>query len=157
MRLAQAFSETKVSHLDLTGFARLPASTSVAEALEQMRVSRSTVVLVEGEGHGKLVGIFTERDVLLKIADSTDALGDSVSDLMTSNPQVLTVDDTVSEALSLMSGGHYRNVPVLSEGGQIVGNLSQHAVIRFLTDHFPREIYNLPPDPELIPRTREGA
>ena len=76
---------------------------------------------------------------------------------MTSNPQVLTVDDTVSEALSLMSGGHYRNVPVLSESGQIVGNLSQHAVIRFLTDHFPREIYNLPPDPELIPRTREGA
>ena len=157
MRLAQAFSETRVSHLDLTGFTRLPASTQVAEGLEQMRLSRSTVILVESEKDGGLVGIFTERDVLMKVADSKSALKDTIADLMTSDPQVLTVDDSVSKALSLMSKGHYRNVPVLGENGEIVGNLSQHAVIRFLTDHFPREIYNLPPDPELIPRTREGA
>ncbi len=157
MRLAQAFSETKVSHLDLTGFARLPASTRVADALEQMRLSRSNVVLVESAEGGRLVGIFTERDVLMKVADSKQALSETIADLMTPDPQVLTVDDSVSTALSLMSNGHYRNVPVLTENGDIVGNLSQHAVIRFLTDHFPREIYNLPPDPETIPRTREGA
>ena len=120
-----------------------------------MREARVNVILVEG-AEGGLVGIFTERDVLLKVADSSK-LDTQIESLMTPDPQVLTVEDPVSKALSLMTEGHYRNVPVLGENGEIVGNLSQHAVIRFLTDHFPREIYNLPPDPELIPRTREGA
>ena len=41
--------------------------------------------------------------------------------------------------------------------GSIVGNVTHRILIRFLTDRFPREIYNLPPDPEMIPKTREGA
>lgn len=156
MRLAQAFSETRVSHLDLSGFVRLPAFTRVADALEHMRAARVNVILVEGSDE-RLVGIFTERDVLLKVEDAANPLSATIDALMTADPQVLTVEDSVSKALALMTQGHYRNVPVLGEEGEIVGNLSQHAVIRFLTDHFPREIYNLPPDPELIPRTREGA
>ena len=125
------------------------------EALVRMRRSRVSAILVQN-GNG-LIGIFTERDVLLKVADNPSALDQVVDDLMTADPQTVTSDTSVGRALQLMNAGDYRNVPVRDQSGAVIGNLSQHAMITFLTDHFPREIYNLPPDPEMIPTTREGA
>ena len=76
---------------------------------------------------------------------------------MTVEPETVLPDDPVEKALRMMNAGHYRHVPVLDEEGKIVGTVTHNVLIRFLTDRFPREIYNLPPDPELIPKTREGA
>jgi hypothetical protein len=38
-----------------------------------------------------------------------------------------------------------------------VGNLTHYAILRFLSDRFQQEIYNLPPDPDQVPRAPEGA
>ena len=56
-----------------------------------------------------------------------------------------------------MNAGHYRDVPIVDHYGGIEGNLPQHEIIRFLTDQFPEDIYNLPPDPDRIAQTKEGA
>jgi hypothetical protein len=48
-------------------------------------------------------------------------------------------------------------VPILDGEGNVVGNLPQCELIRFLTDQYPREVYNLPPDPDRIATTKEGA
>ena len=147
--------QQRVAHLDLTSFATVKTGTKVREALVRMRRSRVGAILVQnGDG---LIGIFTERDVLLKVADNPSALDEVVDDLMTADPQTVTSDTSVGRALQLMNAGDYRNVPVRDQSGAVIGNLSQQAMITFLTDHFPREIYNLPPDPEMIPTTREGA
>lgn len=150
------FQYEKISRLDLTTYATARAGTSVAETLALMRERRVSAVLVEDEAD-RIVGIFTERDVLLKVAGEADAMDQSVDSVMTPKPQTLSPDDTVGHALRLMNEGHYRNVPVLDEDQGVVGNLSQHALITFLTDRYPKEIYNLPPESDMIPQTREGA
>ena len=156
MRVEIDLQQQFVAHLDLTSFATVKTGTKVRDALVRMRRSRVSAVLVLNEEDG-LIGIFTERDVLLKVADSPPALDNAVDDLMTADPQSVTANTSVGHALQLMNAGDYRNVPVLDESGGVIGNLSQQVMIRFLTDYFPREIYNLPPDPEMIPKTREGA
>jgi CBS domain-containing protein len=150
------FQHEKISRLDLTTYATARVGTSVTETLALMRQRRVSAVLVEDETH-RVLGIFTERDVLLKVAGEKTALDGRVDSVMTPQPQTLSPDDTVGHALQLMNHGHYRNVPVLDKDRAIVGNLSQHAIITFLTDHYPREIYNLPPESDVIPQTREGA
>ena len=156
MNLVEALRDERISHLDLSGSVQISGDPTVAEVLAALREARASAALIVDEG-GRLEGIFTERDVLLKVADDQARLTAPVRELMTPDPQAVSPDDTAGHALHFMREGHYRNVPVLDGDGRVVGNLSQHAVIRYLTDHFPREVYNLPPDPELIPRTREGA
>jgi hypothetical protein len=46
---------------------------------------------------------------------------------------------------------------VVDDAGAVVGNLTQYAIIKFLSDRFSKEIYNLPPEPELSARARDGA
>ena len=156
MNLVEDLRGARISHLDLGGSVQVSGGSTVGAVLSRMREARASAALIVGET-GRLEGIFTERDVLLKVADDPTCLAVQVRELMTPEPQTVSPDDTAGHALHFMREGHYRNVPVLDGEGHVVGNLSQHGIIRFLTDRFPREVYNLPPDPELIPRTREGA
>ena len=76
---------------------------------------------------------------------------------MTTEPIGVGPGDSLLDAVRRMNEGHFRNLPVLDEEGKPLGNLSQWSVIRYLTDRYPRDVYNLPPDPEAIPQTKEGA
>ncbi len=155
MQIVEKLREVSVSRLDLSGFVRSRADTTIAEVLKLLRTTKvSAVLVVDGD---ELLGIFTERDVLTKVADNPETWQRPVADFMTRNPQVMRPDLPVNEALLLMTEGHYRNVPIIDESGRVIGNLPQHEVIRFLTDQFPREVYNLPPDPDRIATTKEGA
>ena len=155
MGIATDIQDAKIFHLDLSNFVIVQTSTSVAAVLRSMREKRVSAALVKGDG--KLVGIFTERDVLTKVANKAATWKQPVETLMTPSPQSISPDEPVSSALGLMNQGGYRNMPVLDADGNILGNLSHPAIIEFLTDRFPREIYNLPPDPNIIPQNREGA
>ena len=155
MSVVKKLQEETIGRLDLAGYVSCEADAIVGEVLKRMRASRVSAVLVETAG--QLTGIFTERDVLVKVADNPETWDLPIAELMTGNPQSLTSQQSISKALQLMNAGHYRNVPVVDESGRIEGNLPQHEVIRFLTDQFPQDIYNLPPDPERIAQTKEGA
>ena len=155
MDIEDDLHEARISHLDLSNFVIVQTNTSVAATLRLMRENRVSAALVKKDG--KLAGIFTERDVLTKVSDQPVTWKQPVDSLMTSSPQTVSPDEPVSSALGLMNTGGYRDMPVLDADGNIMGNLSHPAIIRFLTDRFPREIYNLPPDPDVFPQTREGA
>ena len=156
MGLEQDLQTEKISHLDLSDFALVRSQETLSEALEAMRREPTSCVLVEDRG-GKLAGIFTERDVLIKVVDTPSIWELPVDGFMTVDPETVLPDDPVGKALRMMNAGHYRHVPVLDDEGKIVGTVTHSILIHFLTDRFPREIYNLPPDPDLIPKTREGA
>ena len=50
--------------------------------------------------------------------------------------------------------------PFYSKGKEVVagfGLSAVHGIVRYLVDHFPETVYNLPPDPKAMPREREGA
>ena len=155
MNIVQLLREEVLSRLDLGGYISCDGGCVVGDVLKKMRESRVSAVLVEVEG--RVAGIFTERDVLTKIADNASVWGHSVAEFMTRDPQSLCAQESIGKALRLMNNGHYRNVQIVDEDGRIEGNLPQHEIIHFLTDQFPKDIYNLPPDPERIPHTKEGA
>ena len=103
------------------------------------------------------MGIFTERDVLKKVIDRPETWDCPVETVMTANPDTVRPTERVAAAMGLMNRGQYRNVPVLDVDGTLVGNLTHYAILRFFSDRFQQEIYNLPPEPDQVPRAPEGA
>lgn len=93
-------------------------------ALEVARLMRNSncgcALVVDGK---KLVGIFTEHDVLLKMTESPTSLSLSnagnvpVKELMSPNPETLDEKDSVAEALKKMSLGRYRHLPFKKSDG----------------------------------------
>ena len=69
----------------------------------------------------------------------------------------LRLSHRVLAALQLMHSGHFRNVPVLDGRGRLVGNLTDHALVQHLCERLEREILTLPPNPDQVPDTAEGA
>jgi CBS domain-containing protein len=155
MSLERDLRAEQVAHLDLSVFTTAASGASVAAVLEQMRKERHGCALVTRAG--QLIGIFTERDVLLKVADRPETWSGPIDAVMTPRPQTVGPTDSVAAALRLMNRGHYRNVPVVDADGTIVGNLTHEAILKFFSDRFQHEIYNLPPDPDQVPRAPEGA
>lgn len=99
-----------------------PASTTVVEAARLMKNNGFGALLVVDEG--RLVGIFTERDVLFRVvAEGRDPATTSLSEVMTRNPQTIHPDRPFGHALHLMHEGGFRHVPV-TEHGQVVGMVS---------------------------------
>lgn len=89
----------------------LPRSAPVREAVAAMQQAGVGSVLVTDEGH--LVGIFTERDALLKVAGTSAAAMDApLSDVMTRDPVVLREDDSIAVAIHKMAVGGFRHIPL---------------------------------------------
>jgi CBS domain-containing protein len=130
------------------------ADDSVGSVLQLLRAQRTGAVLIcDGV---KLVGIFTERDAL-KMMASGDDLEMPVRKVMSSQPATIAATATVGEAIRVMAQGGYRHLPIVDQGDKPTGVLAVHGIVRYLVDHFPETVYNLPPDPKAAPREREGA
>ncbi len=98
---------------------------------------------------GRLVGIFTDRDILRKVVEHPETWDQPIATVMTPNPRTLDEKATAAEALALMNQLHVRNVPVVRSNGEVVGNFTPYAIVRFLADTFPVTIYNRPPTPSV--------
>jgi CBS domain-containing protein len=99
-------------------------STTVMDAARAMATGRAGSVLVLQDG--SLVGIFTERDILRALAESSmaDAVRvSSVSKWMTPEPSTVGPETSVGEALDRMVSGGFRHLPV-TEGDAVVGVIS---------------------------------
>jgi CBS domain-containing protein len=103
------------------------ATEPIDRAIGRMRESGSDCLLVTHEG--RLLGIFTERDAVLKAAGlrmSEFAL----RDVMTRDPVVLRADDTIAVAIHKMAVGGFRHIPVVDGGGAPLGVLAAKDVFR---------------------------
>jgi len=129
---------------------------SLAAVIEAMqRGDRGTALVVEA---GKLVGIFTERDVLMKVAGHPIDLAKSkVSAFMTPNPVTLPADSAVAYALNRMVLEGFRHIPLVNDDNRPVAEVSMRNLIEYLSDFFNRDVLNLPPDPHVKSVKREGA
>lgn len=130
---------------------------SAAEAIEKMMEHSSGCVLVVDRD--RLVGVFTERDVLCKLAARDRApKAVPVVEVMTADPECLTLDDSLAYALHHMTVGGFRHIPLVDDQGRPTGIVAMRSIVEFMVDSFPRQVLNLPPLPELsIAREREGA
>ncbi len=133
----------------------VPSGTPLRSAIATMQSNDGEPILI-ADGQ-RLLGVLTERDVLLKVLGREGILDEPVDDVMTGDPQTLTADSTVGEALELMESGRYRTVPLLDENGAPAGLLRQQDIVEYVAEAFPQEILNLPPRPHQVMEEQEGA
>ncbi|KAF8541891.1 hypothetical protein BDD12DRAFT_730575 [Trichophaea hybrida] len=94
--------------------------TTVKDAAAMMKENRTTAVLVQDGG--SITGIFTSKDVVLRvIAPGLDPANCSVVRVMTPHPDFAPMEMTIQSALRKMHDGHYLNLPVMNNEGEIVG------------------------------------
>lgn len=155
MDLARNLRIDSVARLNPTQPLAMEPSATVAQALALMRKEKVGCLLVcEAE---KLVGIFTERDLLRRVLAENRSLETPLAEVMTRNPVTMQSRQTINTAVQLMEEGGYRHLPVVNEAGKAVGILSVKRIVHYLVEHFPGTVYNLPPDPTNGPQEREGA
>ncbi|PYM25851.1 MAG: hypothetical protein DMD78_05405 [Candidatus Rokuibacteriota bacterium] len=123
----------------------LRETATVAEAIERMLARRQAGVLVV-DAEGRLIGIFTERDVLMRVAGrGRDARQTRLAEVMTRDPEALGVNDRVAYAVHSMSVAGYRTVPLVDADRKPIGVATVNDVIRWLAGLFPEAVLNLPP------------
>jgi CBS domain-containing protein len=127
---------------------------SVRAVLRLLQTERTGVAMVCSDR--RLVGVFTERDTLRLLADGTN-LDSPVAEYMARNPVTVRKTDTVARAISLMSVGGFRRLPIIDEKGNIEGVLKVSGLLHYLVEHFPKVVYTLPPEPHHKVAAREGA
>lgn len=139
----------------------LSMTATVTEAVRAMQASHTGCVLVTDDGtqDSKINGIFTERDVLFRIVDrGRNPAQLPLAEVMTPDPETLSIRSAVAYALNKMSVGGFRHVPVVDDEMRPAFVVSVRDVVEFLVEAFPREVLNLPPIATgKAQRAREGA
>jgi CBS domain-containing protein len=155
MELARNIRVDSVSRLEPAPPLAIDADALVIDAIALLRRENTSCLLVT-EG-GKLVGVFTERDLLTRVLAKGRTLNETMRVAMTPNPVTVEPKDPVRTAIRRMQRGGYRHLPVVDEDGRPAGILSAGRVVHYLAEHFPALIFNQPPNPNQFPETAEGA
>lgn len=155
MSLENDLQQERVMHLDVGSFTVVESGTTVKATVEKMRAeNHNCAIITKGK---KLAGIFTDRDLLNKVVNAPTLWAGPIDGVMTESPITVNTNDPAYQALDLMDEQHFRNVPVVDNTGQVVGNLTHYAIIKYLADRFPESVYNQPPDPNRVSENRDGA
>jgi CBS domain-containing protein len=155
MTIQETLRLEKLGNLPISHPACVDPGTSLDETLRLMREEEVGCVLVcEGE---RLVGIFTERDVLNKLFGRKVDLKAAVATLMTRDPATLTLDHSLGEAVKMMTEHGYRHIPLCDRQGKRAGLIAARDVVHYIAEHFPAEVVNLPPRLHQHFTTPEGA
>ena len=109
--LAEPLSELRIH--DVT---TLDPSVTVKEAIAVLKEDPSGAVLLKDPASQRIVGIFTERDVMTRVAGFDVNLFEEVSGFMTKDPVILRDSDTVAVALNKMGDGGFRHIPLFHDG-----------------------------------------
>ncbi len=114
---------------------------SVLEAVKEMNHRQVGCLLILDQG--KIVGIFTERDVLRRVVvPGMEAASTPVSEVMTKEVDTFPPNLPVDEAMAHMTAKRHRHIPVV-EGERILGMVSIGDVTRWLSNNFENQAQNL--------------
>jgi CBS domain-containing protein len=109
-----------------------PDATVHEAACVMTRAGCGSVLIIDS--HTTLLGILTERDLMTRVmAKALDPTGTPVSKVMTPHPRCVPPEMRVSDAVLIMIERGFRHLPVVSEGGKILGVFS-------VREALPREV-----------------
>jgi len=106
-------------------------NTKIEEIINILQSSNiGSVVIVEQE---RVIGIFTERDLLTKLTGNMDGhRKDPVGKFMTRDPKSVEESTAVTKVLELMHEGHFRHVLVVNNKQELVGIISIKDMLTYL-------------------------
>jgi CBS domain-containing protein len=154
-RLGEGILGSSVRDLEPRPAVCVREDTPVREAVRLMIENRIGALLVERDG--RAVGIFTERDVLRRVALSADDPSRPVRQVMTEDPESLGPNDAIAYALNKMIVGGYRHLPVVDPAGRPLAVLSLREVVSHIVELLPGRMLNLPPHPQLEAHSPDGG
>lgn len=125
--------------------AKVAQAETVLAAVEQMNQRRigAVVVVVEHSPGARPVGIFTERDVLVRVVgERRDAATVRVGEVMTRALLTIDLNTSVEEAMAIMTARRCRHLPVV-DGDRVVGLISAGDLTRWVIRNQERAIIDL--------------
>ncbi|RMF97237.1 MAG: CBS domain-containing protein [Planctomycetota bacterium] len=132
--LERSILEDRIGRLAVRKLIEVRPETPVADVLSILAEAGEGCAVISDEEH-QILGIFTERDALMKIGERIDELADRpIASFMTENVGTLNIDDPIVFLLHRMDVGGYRHVPILVEG-KPAGIVSVRDVLRYLRAH----------------------
>lgn len=111
-------------HKDKKELLILDKETTLSDAVQKMKkLNYGAVIVIDKD---KLCGMFTERDLLMKVvAEGKDISKILLKEVMSVNIQTVKADDPVYDAMRRMTVGKFRHLPVVDDEGNITGLVSQ--------------------------------
>jgi len=134
--------DQRVTVLQTDDYIAVSPHTPLSQAIEAMKRDEGGCVIILDDG--RLVGIFTERDLLTKILGEEVDPESAIANWMQPAVETLSPEATVGDAVRLMNERSFRNIPLVRKG-QLVGSISVFDIITYLAECYPQETMNLPP------------
>ncbi len=133
--LERALVEETVAAIQSAPFDCISPDTTIEDAVKKLAASDVACLLVEEEGD--LVGLFTDREVLDKLAVEYESVKNMpVRMVMTADPVFVYSTDTPAAVLHVMAVSGHRHVPVIARDGNLLGIASPQRVVGFLQQYF---------------------
>ena len=154
-RIETLLEGAKVRDLPLQTDHRIEPSTPLTEVYRTFDEDRHGAAMVcDGD---RVVGIFTQRDILYRTALEGLDPRTPVAEVMSTRPITIGLDAPLAAALAAMIDGGYRHIPVVDDHDHQVGLLSSRVILRFIADHYPEAVLNLPPRLSQVMSRPEGG
>ncbi len=110
----------------------VPSDVTVCEAVQEMNRDKVGAVVVLEDG--RLVGIFTERDVLVRVvAAGLNPEKTPIKQVMTRDPITVESATTIDQVMTLFTDKRFRHLPVVDQG-RLVGLISSGDILRRMVD-----------------------
>jgi len=146
--------DQRVSVLPTDDFVAVSPYTPLSQAIEAMKGDEGGCVIVSDDG--RVVGIFTERDLLNRVLGENVDLESPISGWMQPSVETLSSQATIGDAVRLMNEKSFRNIPLV-KNGELIGSISVFDIITYLAECYPKETMNLPPLPAQVMDTVDGG
>ncbi|HEV7640170.1 MAG TPA: CBS domain-containing protein [Gaiellaceae bacterium] len=105
------------------------ADTSIADAARMMRDADVAIIAVVDNGD-ELIGVITDRDITIVVADEMDTSTTTVGERMSDSPVSVGQNEDIDGAFQRMIEGDVHRAPVTDDGGRVSGMLEQSDAAR---------------------------
>lgn len=150
MNIAESLAATPVSELDLSRYVTVDPATTVADTVDAMNAENRSMACVVSEG--RLVGVFTQRDYLMRVIGRARTWDRPIAEEMTRAVRAMTLDQTAADGLAIMNDWWVRSVPVIGPDDTLAGNLSYYELMERIASLVAEHI----DDDDMAPEVRHS-